>query len=321
MDAYGKALKDRDDAETGVVKVFGKGLMRWGREPLVHFLVAGAVLFAVYTWLNPDDDAAGAASRTVRITANEVEWLKQTWARQWQRPPSEADLKGLVADYLKEELLAREARALGLDENDTVVRRRLAQKMEFMVQDTVQRAEPGEEELRQFYDAHRERFQSPARVSFRHVYFNRDRRGARTEADVHAALERLSKPGGAATPSDLGDRFLAQYNFVEADEQTVASVLGEAFARQVFALGTGKWQGPIASGYGLHLVRVADRQPSRPREFAAVRSEVVTLWRQQREEEGREQYFAALLKRYDLVVDESVKPLLGPLATAQEQAE
>lgn len=321
MDAPGQTLKDKDDAETGVVKVFGKGLMRWVREPLVHFLVVGAVLFAVYAWLNPDDDATGAAARTVRISANEVEWLKQTWARQWQRPPSEADLKGLVADYLKEELLAREARALGLDENDTVVRRRLAQKMEFMVQDTAQLAEPGEEELRQFYDTHRERFQSPAQITFTHVYFNRDRRGARTEADARAALQQLSQPNAPTNASEFGDRFLAQHDFEAADEQTIASQLGLEFARRVFTLEPGGWQGPIESGYGLHLVRVASRQLAQPLEFAEVKHDVLALWRRQHEEQWREQYFATLLKKYDVVVDESVKPLLGPLATAQEQAE
>lgn len=293
--------------------------MRFLKEPLLHFLVAGGVLFGVYAWLNRGvDDLADSAERTVRITANEVEWLKQTWARQWQRSPSEDELKGLVADYLKEALLAREARALGLDENDTVVRRRLAQKMEFMVQDTVQLAEPDEDELLRFYDSHQERFQSPARVSFTHVYFNRDRRGARTEADARAALQKLTQAPTSA--SDLGDRFLAEYEFIDADAQQVASVLGTEFARRVFALDAGKWQGPIESGYGLHLVRIANKQAAQPREFAAVKAEVVNLWREQREREGREQYFATLLKKYDVVVDESVKPLIGPLASAKEQA-
>lgn len=302
------------DSASGAVR-FRQWLTGLAREPLLHFLIAGAVLFGAYAWLNRGgDDAAGSAARTVRITAAEVEWLKQIWARQWQRPPSESELKGLVADYLKEELLAREARALKLDENDTVVRRRLAQKMEFIVQDTAQLAEPSEDELRRLYDSHRERFQSPARVSFTHVYFNRDRRGARAVADARVALQRLSQ---RASASDVGDRFLAQYDFNDADEQAVASVLGQEFARRVLALEPGRWQGPIESGYGLHLVRVAKKHAAQPREFAAVRSELLDLWRLQREQEGREQYFAALLKKYDVVVDESVKPLVGAIRDAR----
>lgn len=295
-------------------------LVRLAREPLVHFVVAGALLFGAYAWLNRGaDEGAGSAQRTVRITASEVEWLKQTWARQWQRPPSEEELKGLVAGYLKETLLAREARALGLDENDTVVRRRLAQKMEFMVQDTAQLIEPGEEELRRFYETHHERFQSPARITFTHVYFNRDRRGARTDADARAALQRLAH-ARAAGAADHGDRFLGQYDFNDADEQVVAGVFGEAFAGRVFGLDVGKWQGPVESGYGLHLVRIAEKKAAQPREFAAVKDDVLSLWRQQREEQGREQYFAALLQKYDVIVDESVKPLIGPLASIKAQA-
>lgn len=289
------------------------------REPLAHFLIAGGVLFFAYAWLNHGaDNAGGSAARTVRITANEVEWLKQTWTRQWQHPPSEDELKGLVAGYLKEELLAREARALKLDENDTIVRQRLAQKMEFMVQDTAQLAEPSEEELRRLYDSQRARFQSTARITFTHVYFNRDRRGAQTQADARAVLQQLSQ--ARANAADLGDRFLAQYDFVDADEHQVTSVLGPEFARRVFALAPGQWHGPVESGYGLHLVRIVKKQAAQPREFAAVKDEVLKLWREQREQEGREQYFAALLKKYDVIVDESVKPLVGPLASAKEQA-
>jgi hypothetical protein len=291
------------------------------KEPLLHFLVAGGLLFAAYTWINRDaEDAVPAASRTVRITAAEVEWLKQTWARQWQRPPSQDELKGLVAGFLKEDLLAREARSLGLDENDTVVRRRLAQKMEFMVQDTAQLAEPGEEELRRLYVRERERFQAPARITFTHVYFNHDRRGARAEADARAALQQLSQVGASASAPDLGDRFLGTYEFVDADELEVASMLGPKFARRVFGLAVGKWQGPIASGYGLHLVRVTEMRGAQPRQLAAVKDEVLELWREQREQERREQYFAALLERYDVVADDSVKSLLGPLAVAKELA-
>lgn len=200
------------------------------------------------------------------------------------------------------------------------MRRRLAQKVEFLVLDTVQRAEPEEADLRLVYETRRERFQSPARIRFTHVYFSRDRRGARAEADARAALRQLSQPGAAAGASDLGDRFLAQYGFVDADEEAVASVLGQEFAARVFALAPGGWRGPIESGYGLHRVRVASKQSARPREFAAVKGEVLDPWRQQREQEWSEQYFAALLKEYDVVVDESIKPRLGPLAATGSAA-
>lgn len=286
------------------------------REPLLHFLLAGGLLFAAYAWLNrAADGSEGSAARTVRITASEVDWLRASWSRQWRRAPDENELKGIVQAHLREELLAREARALKLDENDTVVRRRLAQKMEFVVQDTAQLGEPDEAELRRLYDAQREHFLSPARISFSHIYFSRDRRGTRAEADARAALQRLAQGAAAADPAQLGDRFLAEYDFVDADAQAVAGVLGPAFARHVFALDAGAWQGPLESGYGLHLVRIAARQAPRARDFAEARGEVLALWRRQREQALREEYFAALLARYDVVADESIRSLVAPLLT------
>ena len=142
---------------------------------MLHFLVLGALLFGAYAWLN-----RGASARqergagAVRITTNEVAWLADTWARQRQHPPTREELRGLVTEYLKEELLAREARAMGLDEDDLVVRRRLAQKLEFLVQDTSQLAEPTDEDLRRIYEANLEQFQTKARISFTQVFFNRD---------------------------------------------------------------------------------------------------------------------------------------------------
>lgn len=288
------------------------------KEPFVHFLLAGALVFAVYGLVNDGPAVESKEERMVRITAGQVEWLKQTWVRQWGRPPNADELQGVVAGYLKEELLAREARELKLDENDTIVRRRLAQKMDFMVQDTTQLAEPGEEDLRQLFQSHPERFQIPTRITFTHVFFNRDTRGEKTSADALEALEQLSQ-AGTGNPHDFGDRFLSQYDFDEAEEQAVASVFGQEFTRRVFTVEPGEWQGPLESGYGLHLVLVTKKEPEELPDFEMVKEDVVTVWRQQRELEGRERYFSALLEKYDVVVDESVKSLVGPLALLKEK--
>ena len=136
-------------------------------EPLLHFLVLGAALFGAYALLGRRHHAEGpAAVESVRITEADIAWLRETWARQWQREPNDRELRGLLADYLKEEILSREARALGLDRDDVIVRRRLAQKMTFLVEDTAQISDPADEDLRRTYDAHPERFQESARITF-----------------------------------------------------------------------------------------------------------------------------------------------------------
>lgn len=278
-------------------------MKRWLNEPLLHFLLAGGVLFAAYGWLNRGGEDA---PRTVRITAAEVDWLRETWARQWQRPPTDQELRGLVADYLKESLLAREAEELGLGENDTVVRRRLAQKMEFLVQDTARLAEPSDEELRRLHVARGERYQEPARISFLQIFF----KAAEGATAAKSALS-IHDP---RPPAELGDRTLLEREYHWVEEQEVSGVFGAEFATQVLALEPGQWHGPLSSGYGFHLVLVRERMPARARPFDEVRARMLEDWHREQQTRAHEQFFSVLLEKYDVVVDESVKPLLGPKA-------
>jgi len=186
--------------------------MRIIREPLFHFLALGALLFGAYSWLNPGASVLGSRSGTVHVTRNDVAWLAETWARQHEHPPTREELLGLVTEYLKEELLAQEARAMGLDQDDLIMRRRLAQKVQFVLQDTPQPAEPTDEDLRRIYEADADRFQTPAKVSFIQIYFSREHRRD-AAADAKAALAKLSHSAGSrpppliwATPSRLMTR-------------------------------------------------------------------------------------------------------------------
>lgn len=275
-------------------------MKHWLKEPLLHFLIAGGLLFVVYAWLN---SGRGDVPHVVRITPAEVNWLKETWARQWQRPPSPQELRGIVTDYVKETLLAREARALGLDDNDTVIRRRLAQKLTFLVQDSVRFAEPDENELHQLYADNRAQYQTPARMSFTQLFFKR-------EATARQGLDDLTTHGA----TERGDPTLLADTYTRADEQTVTNLFGREFADTLFALEAGPWHGPIASGYGFHLVRISERLAAQPRPFDEVREQVLDAWHRKQQAAANERFFAALLKKYDLVVEASIKPLIGPLA-------
>jgi len=294
---------------------FASRVKKFLKEPLLHFLVIGAVLFGAYAWRNRGP-SGGSQSLQVRVSEADVLWLKETWAKQWQREPDQNELRGLVTEFLKEELLAREARELGFDQDDPFVRRRLAQKVEFMMQDTSRLVEPTEDDLKKFYRAHPERFSESARVSFTHLYFSRDQRKD-AAADARAALAELSHSPLAARPSELGDHLLIDSEFRDADSQSVSGQFGAKFASALFALPPGAWHGPIESGYGLHLVRVTSQSPARLREFTEVRAQVLDRWHDQRQREDNEKYFAGLLKKYDVVLDASVKPLVGTLGETE----
>ena len=267
-------------------------LRRWLSEPLLHFIVAGGVIFAIYGIVarNETDDP-----QVVHVTAAELNWLKESWARQWNRTPSEAEFAGVVADYLKEVMLAREAQAVGIAENDVVVRRRLAQKMEFLLRDTVRIKEPGEEDLRAYYDRNAELFRLPARITFQQVPFS-------SEA---AALQGLTELA-TRNADEVGSRSLLARDHRGIDRDIAAGLFGSDFANAIFALAPGTWQGPVPSVYGFHAVKVAEIQPATPRLFRDAREQVLDHYFRAKETEANDRLFTELSQKYKLVIDNEV---------------
>lgn len=283
--------------------------MKLLREPLVHFAVAGFLLFSVYSWLNERQSAADGAE-PVRVGSGQIQWLTETFSSQWLRPPDANELKGLVADLVNEELLAREAQAMGLGEDDTIIRRRLAQKLKFLVEDTSRLAEPDDAELRRYFEANTARFEESPRLSFSHIYFNPENR-RNAAADAALVLAGL----GAATGADaaeLGDRFLLETEMAHADRQAIASAFGDEFSDALLAAQTGKWVGPLASGYGTHLVFVSAREPARTPAFEQVRDKVLAEWLRESEQKVSEDYLARLRDKYGVEFDDGVKAQLEP---------
>lgn len=268
------------------------------REPLLHFLLLGAALFGVYGWAGPR--TTGEARRSeVRVGDADVTWLRQTWTRQWLREPTDDEMRRLVTEHLQELLLAREAREMGLDEDDVYVRRRLAQKVDFVLADTSRLAEPTDDELRAFHAAHPAWFSGASRTTFTHVFFTLAHR-----AEAVAARARL-EAGGA--PFDLGDPILVDAEQRDVTREDVAAQFGAAFADALAALPVGRWEGPVESGYGLHVVRVAARDEGAPVPFQTARPRVAERWRDERQRDDRARFFARLLEKYDVVLDPTAR--------------
>jgi PPIC-type PPIASE domain len=297
----------KNPVNTGIGR---EGAMRLLKEPLLHFVVLGGLLFAVHASLAPGEEAA-PTEPVIRITAADADWLREMWTRQWRRPPTDEELAGLLADQLKEEVLAREAQAQGLDVGDTVVRRRLAQKMAFMLDDTLRVAQPTEAELRAFHDAHPDLVRTPARVSFTQVFFRREQGDGRARAT-------LASLSNGAPAEELGDSLLLGDTFADQDEQALTDQFGAAFAKAVLALPAGRWSGPIESGYGLHLVKVTQVSPPQARPFAEVRQRLAQEWYRERQETARAHLVDGLMRKYRIVADAAVRPWLGSLASHAE---
>jgi hypothetical protein len=274
---------------------------RWLREPLLQFLMAGLALFAAYSAINPGSREIDAGDR-IEITADDVTRIRVAWLAQGRGPLSQDQLRRLVDDRVREEILVREALALGLDEDDTIVRRRLAQKMEFLFEDVAALAEPRAGELRAWFEANAKRFEAPARASFRHLYFSPDRRGARARDDAARALAPLAGRRGADAPA--ADPFPFQHYYGDRSFDEIARDFGPGFARALFALPTGVWSGPIESGYGWHLAWIDSIAPSQVPAFDDVQPDVRREWIEDRRAELRERAFAAMRARYEVVVPE-----------------
>jgi len=279
-------------------------MLRLLREPLIHFLVLGAVLFLVFD-LTGEKDQPG--ERRIVVTPGQVEQLAGQFSRTWMRPPTPGELNGLVERYVRSEIYYREALAMGLGQDDPYVRNRLALKLEVLLDDLSAEAEPKDEELTRFLDAHAERFAEPARLSFRQVYLNPDRH-VDPAAEAQRLLELLRS---GADPAVLGDPSMLSSSFDDLGRDEIARQFGEDFAEALVALEPGGWVGPIRSPFGVHLVRVTQRQPARQPALAEIRERVLAEWRDQRRREAREQAYQRLRERYQIVMDGETQG--GPL--------
>jgi peptidyl-prolyl cis-trans isomerase C len=277
--------------------------MRWIREPLVQFTILGAVLFL--GWAFVSDLFAEDESRRIVMAEAEIELLADGWQRQWQRPPTADELQSLVDARVREEVLYREAQAMGLDVNDIVVRRRMVQKMELLSQDLALLVDPTDQELRAFFAENPDDYMVPPRISFSHVYFNVDRRGAVVEEDALRALETLRAMDQApATAPELGDRFMLAYDYRLQSPAEVQRSFGSGFAADLFDLDAG-WQGPIGSGYGLHLVNITEQVESRVPEYEEVRNRLVNDFNRMRRDRANEALYEGLSEGYRIEIDEA----------------
>ena len=266
------------------------------RNPLVHFVALGTILFAGYGLLR---GSSLDADRRIEVNAQQVERLTQMFVAQWKRPPTISELDALIDGFVREEVLYREALAMGLDRDDTVVRRRLAQKIEFLADDLATRSEPLPEELERFLEENLDRYELPGRISFSHIYFSIDRRGESAEGDALAGLRQVRD---GASPDEHGDPFMLQRDYPSRTEREVAELFGSEFAASLFALDRGEWRGPIASSYGLHLVYVRERTPSQVPVLADVSERVKNDLLSERRRTANEALVETLKERYEIVI-------------------
>jgi hypothetical protein len=270
------------------------------REPLVHFLILGALLLFASNLINK---RTSGDTRKIVITPGQVEHLEDSFARAHQRPPDPDELKGLIRDYVREEVYYREALALGLDRDDAPIRQRLRQKMEFISEDVAAQAQPTEEQLRSYLNEHPEKFRVDKHFTFSQIYLDPPRHRRNMDSDAQQMLAQLNKIGPRADVSNMGDPFLLEGNTQNVSSRDVARDYGEKFAASLEELPLGKWSGPVESGLGMHLVCVTNRTDGRLPQLDEVREAVRSEWANEYRLESNRKFYEALLNRYTVTVE------------------
>jgi len=268
-------------------------------EPLLHFLVLALAIFGIYAALNP---ASSERTGQIVVTNGRVEQLAERFARTWQRAPSPTELKALIDEFVKEEVYYREALALGLDKDDTLIRRRLRLKLEFLIEAEADSRVPTDEQLSAYMLANPRRFEIDPKVAFRQVFFDPARRGNKIHQDIASALEALR-----TTPdmdlAETGDATLLPGEFPLTDTANIGHSFGSGFSDAIAKAPAGTWLGPISSAYGLHLVQVTERSAASTPPLGDIRSVVIREWTNARRKEIEDARFNLLLSRYQVRID------------------
>lgn len=266
------------------------------REPLVHFLLIGAAFFLVFGLTNQ----AGTTSSDQRVVVSvgRIEHLATVFRKTWQRPPTSEELKGLIDDFVLEEVYYRQAVAMGIDRDDTIIRRRLRQKLEFLTDDISSLVQPTDEELAAYLADNQEKFRVSRAYTFQQVYFNRERHGDNTKDFVAEQLALLQ-----SGMTHGGDASLLPESFNQESRQTVDGTFGMGFSNELDKLTVGEWRGPIRTGLGLHLIRLAARIEGRLPELAEIRSVVQREWSNEKRIANRQKLNGRLLEDYEVIIE------------------
>ncbi len=273
-------------------------LKRWLREPLLHFLALGVALFGIYGYMQRGRGGV-ESSRQITLSLDELRQMDVYFESQWHRQPTPAEFQAMVEDKVREEVLYREALAMGLDKDDTIVKRRMAQKMQFLAEDVAAAHEPSTAELKAWFEKNSNKFALPSRYSFRHLYFSPDKRGKDARDDAAKALAKIAgQPEDSKLAASLGDQFMFQDYYGDRAPEAIAKEFGPQFAVALEKLKPGSWQGPIESGYGWHLVYLDTVIPGRVPAFEEMEPDVKTAWLAEQKQQAWQKAYAEMRAKY-----------------------
>lgn len=276
------------------------------REPLVHFL---AISLAMFLLFNVVSGAKGGADRRIVVSDATLANIVKQYEVVWKRPLTPTELEGLIDSHVRDEIFFREGVAMGLERDDPVIRRRVQQKLVVITEESAAaRGAPTDAELESYLSKHADRYVRPAVIGFDQVMFNRARRGQALDADLAAAVARLR---AGAKPDAFGDSSMLPATTPATSADLVARDYGDEFAASITALPVDAWSGPVASAYGVHVVRVTSRTPARAATLAEARAAIERDWERDRRLLASDDYYAKVRPKYDVVIESSIPDALN----------
>ncbi|AQS39143.1 parvulin-like peptidyl-prolyl isomerase [Shewanella psychrophila] len=287
------------------------------RDPFAHFMLIGAALFGLYALVNDNEEAA---PNRIIISEADIQRTTSQWQQKWHRLPSESELLKVIERQIREEIYYREALALDLGREDPIIRRRLAEKMEFIANDLLIPTEPSDEELTAYLAANPDKFLSPVRLSFSHIFFSADNLSSESLLNQKSLLARLNELPTQPVPSGLGDSFNGKQHYQQIADYQVARIFGRQFKEAVVTLPVGQWLGPIESGYGRHLIRVDDHIDGQLPPLREIRSKVLSYWRTEQQKKSNHSLYAKLKENYQIVIMSKPSQMLKKSVASESQA-
>ena len=280
-------------------------LNRAVRQPVIQFMGLGLLMFLVNTYILQADSADAEDEFKVSLTAGEVKSMEEVWLSKWQRAPTELEMEGMINQRVEEAILFREAVKIGLDQNDDIIRQRLAQKLEFLSGDLVKPDSATAREVQDYFELNVKNYTTPENITLTQLFVNPNSYGAALTEEVAARLAKLhgmdpSSPG----VGNYGDQFTLQTYFPDRPQLELAKLFGSEFASGVFELATDEWIGPVNSQYGVHLVYVSHKNPAVVPEFETVKELVIEDLQREKQIELNDQYIAGILSRYEVIVED-----------------
>ena len=280
---------------------------KWLKEPLFHFLLIGMGIFLLYGLIAnvPVDE-----KNSINVSVSHIDRMVSLWEKRWQRPPTQEEFNGLVKQYINEEVLYREALAMGLDKNDPVVRRRMAQKVKFISENIITIDTPSDDVLQTYLDTHASKYQLAGEITFRHIYFNPAKHDVSMEDEAKKLLTKLLDVNSGIDVNNVGDSFLHGTTFTNLKEFELNRLLGEEFTQELFKQAVGKWAGPLTSGYGLHIIYIESKTATQTVSLEMAKQSVLKDWMSDERKKANEAFVLNLREQYDVNIAKPCSTLL-----------